>query len=134
MPTSRASATPRLEVADRARGLAHGDFGGRNIIVAPSDGIDWRVTALLDWEQAFVGATLWDVGSLFRYAHRYAAGFRDGFELGYRASGGTLPDDWYTASRLLDATRVVDILSAERDLGTVFAECREAMTAPLSEA
>jgi aminoglycoside phosphotransferase (APT) family kinase protein len=127
------TAASRLVSADRARGLAHGDFGGRNVIVAPAGGDDWRVAALLDWEQSFVGATLWDVGSLFRYARRYTATFRDRFALGYRDAGGALTDDWYVTARLLDATRVVGILSAGRELPTVFAECREAIEALVSE-
>jgi aminoglycoside phosphotransferase (APT) family kinase protein len=119
------AAASRLGDADRMRGLAHGDFGGRNVIVSPTDDGAWRVAALLDWEHAFTGATLWDIGSLFRYAHRYSTTFRDRFELGYRSAGGKLPDDWYQCATLLDATRLIGILSEERDLPSVFAECRD---------
>jgi aminoglycoside/choline kinase family phosphotransferase len=123
----------RLEDAERTRGLAHGDFGGRNIIVSLSDAGVWRIAGLLDWEHSFTGATLWDVGSLFRYTHRYSATFRDRFERGYREAGGTLAHDWHRVARLLDATRLVTILSEERDLPTVFAECRELIAALVVE-
>jgi hypothetical protein len=61
---------------------------------------------------------------LFRYGQRYDEDFRARFETGYRAGGGTLPDEWWRLSRLLDATRLVGILSGDRDLPTVFDDCR----------
>ncbi len=128
-----AAAADRLAAADRAHGLAHGDFGGRNIIVVPAENERWRIVALLDWEQAFAGATLWDVGSLFRYTERYSDRFRERFERGYRDAGGALARDWYRTARLLDATRVVAILDEDRDLPTVFAECRDLVAALVTE-
>jgi aminoglycoside phosphotransferase (APT) family kinase protein len=122
-----------LDDTDRTRGLAHGDLGGRNIIVAPTGDGAWRVAALLDWEHAFAGAMLWDVGSLFRYARRYSSTFRDRFALAYRRAGGALPDDWHRLARLLDATRVVRIVSEERDLPVVFGECRKVIEALVRE-
>ena len=88
---------------------------------------------MLDWEQAFIGATLWDIGSLFRYAHRYSPTFRERFEHGYRNAGGVLPDDWHRTARLLDATCIVGMLSETRELPTVFAECRELTEALVQE-
>jgi aminoglycoside phosphotransferase (APT) family kinase protein len=122
---------PRLEEADRTHRLAHGDFGGRNILVtaSPGGGSEWRIAALLDWEQAFAGATLWDVGSFFRYTRRYTADFRERFAIGYREVGGTLAHDWHVMARLLDGTRLVAILSEARDLPIVFDECRELILA-----
>ncbi len=86
--------------------------------------LTWQVSGLLDREAAACGATLWDVGSLFRYSHRYGVEFREGFARGYRAAGGTLPEDWWRTARLLDATRLVAILDGEALLTEVFAECR----------
>lgn len=126
------TAASRLEDSDCRRGLVHGDFGARNVVVAPTDGA-WRVAALLDWEHAFTGATLWDIGSLFRYARRYSSTFRDRLELGYRSAGGVLPGDRYRIARLLDATRLVGILSEERDLPSVFGECRDLIDALMRE-
>jgi hypothetical protein len=54
-------------------------------------------------------------------------------EVGYRNAGGVLPDDWYRVARLFDATRLVGILSQEGDLPGVFAECRELVSALVSE-
>jgi hypothetical protein len=54
-------------------------------------------------------------------------------ELGYRAAGGALPDDWYQMARLLVASRVVGILDEERELPVVFTECRELIAALIEE-
>jgi hypothetical protein len=68
---------------------------------------------------------LWDVGSLFRYPHRYSEEFRALFAEGYGAAGGSLSPDWYMAARTVDSVRLVSILSEERELLGVFAECIE---------
>jgi aminoglycoside phosphotransferase (APT) family kinase protein len=123
----------RLCELDRAAILVHGDLGWRNILVAPAEGGSWRISGLIDWEAAFSGSQLWDVGSLFRYSRRYTETFRQGFERGYRDAGGALPEDWLRTARLLDATRQVETLNEERELPVVFAECRELIEAMLTE-
>jgi len=110
---------------DRHRSLVHGDFGGRNVIVRLTDEGTWDVGGILDWEAATIASPMWDVGSLFRYAPRYSADFRASFAHGYRAGGGRLPDEWWRLSRLVDVTRVVRILSEERELPSVFDDCRD---------
>ena len=116
---------PRLCALDRTAGLVHGDLGGRNILVVPLNDGGWRISGLIDWEYAFSGAALWDVGSLFRYSRRYTETFRQRFARGYRHAGAILPDDWWRTSRLLDAIRVIEIFAEEDDLPVVFEECRE---------
>jgi aminoglycoside phosphotransferase (APT) family kinase protein len=123
----------RLVTLDRDARLVHGDVGGRNILVAPDDDGNWRVTGLIDWEAAFSGSALWDVGRLFRYARRYTEDFRQRFERSYRKAGGSLPEDWRRTARLLDSTRLVAILNEERSLPVVFAECRELIEAIIVE-
>ena len=110
---------------EHGRGLVHGDLGGRNLLVKPTSRNEWEISGVIDWETAAAGSALWDVGSLFRYSRRYSPDFREFFEQGYRAGGGELPPDWWRIARLLDATRLVAILSEERKLPGVFAECRE---------
>jgi aminoglycoside phosphotransferase (APT) family kinase protein len=85
----------------------HGDFGGRNVIVAPS--LD-RIAGVIDWEAATTGSPLADIGSLFRYAKHFDDAFRASFE---RAHGG-LSGDWYPRARLLDAAWMVEALSEDR--------------------
>jgi aminoglycoside phosphotransferase (APT) family kinase protein len=122
-----------LSALDHAVCLVHGDLGARNILVAPAEDGDWRVSGLIDWEAAFSGSALWDVGSLFRYSKRYSETFRQRFERSYRDAGGTLPEDWFRTARLLDSTRLVEIFNEERELPVVFAECRELLEAVVAE-
>jgi len=117
--------TPRLRDVDVGPVLVHGDFGGRNIIVRQTVSAAWIPTGVLDWESAHVGSALWDVGSLFRYWRRYDEEFRAAFARRYRAVGGSLPDEWWRLSRALDITRLVTILDEERELPSVFFDCRE---------
>jgi aminoglycoside phosphotransferase (APT) family kinase protein len=105
--------------------FVHGDLGGRNILVAPDSDNASYIAGLLDWEEAFHGWPLWDVGSLFRYPRRFGDAFRRDFESGYRAGGGHLPKDWWTAARWLDATRQLATLDEEKERPVVFEECRE---------
>lgn len=127
-----AAAEPLLRSREHAPVLLHGDFGGRNLLVGAAAPGRWEVRAVLDWETAAYGAALWDVGSLFRYSRRYSPEFRGRFARGCRAAGGELGGGWWQAAKLLDATRLVDILSEERELPTVFAECRDLVAAILS--
>jgi hypothetical protein len=128
-----ADAAPRLVALDRPAALVHGDFGGRNVIVRDVGGGRWAPVGVLDWETAAVGSRLWDVGSLFRYPRRYGPAFRAAFADGYRSAGGSLPADWWAAARLLDATRLVALLAAPRELPTVFADCRDLIATLVAE-
>jgi aminoglycoside phosphotransferase (APT) family kinase protein len=123
----------RLRALDHIACLVHGDLGGRNILVAPAEDGGWRISGLIDWEAAFSGSALWDVGSFFRYPKRYSETVRQRFEQGYRDAGGALPEDWLRTARLLDSTRLVEVLNEERELPTVFAECRELLETVVAE-
>ncbi len=113
--------------------LVHGDLGGRNILVAPAEDGGWRVSGLIDWEKAFAGSPLWDVGRLFRYPNRYSGAFRQRFEQSYCEAGGSLPEDWWRNVRLLDSTRLVAILNGEQELPLVFTECHELIEAVVAD-
>jgi aminoglycoside phosphotransferase (APT) family kinase protein len=114
----------RLCALDRTAGLVHGDLGGRNILVAPLHDGGWRISGLIDWENAFSGSVFWDIGSLFRYSRRYTEAFRQRFAQSYRDGGATLPEDWWQSSRLLDAIRSIEIFDGDVDLPILFEECR----------
>lgn len=53
---------------------------------------------------------------------------------GYRAAGGALPADWHLVSRLLDATRLVEIVDRAEDLPAVFRECQDLIETLVNEA
>ncbi|MFI5277687.1 MAG: phosphotransferase family protein, partial [Ktedonobacterales bacterium] len=58
------------------RALIHADYKDGNILVR-RDPDGWRVTAVLDWEFAFVGPSIFDLGSLLRREATLPPGFAD---------------------------------------------------------
>lgn len=108
--------------------LSHGDLGLRNLLVqpaVPAVGERWRISGVIDWEATTTGSPLLDLGSLFRYTHRYSPSWIAAFERGYREEEGSLPDDWMYLARLLDATWLVDTLDEPRELPGVYADCKQ---------
>ena len=73
--------------------LVHNDFGTRNILVRQENG-KWVVAAILDWELAFSGSPLLDVGHFLRYERSGAPLSEPHFSHGFVEHGGQLPDNW----------------------------------------
>ncbi|MEU3691857.1 phosphotransferase [Streptomyces narbonensis] len=96
------------------RSLVHCDFNPKNLLVKRRAG-RWEVAAVLDWELAFSGSPLFDVGNMLRFAHEYPPAFATGFIEGFRAGNGRLPGDWLRISRTLDLFAIADILTAPPD-------------------
>ncbi|MFI5619638.1 phosphotransferase [Streptomyces sp. NPDC051567] len=94
--------------------LVHGDFNPKNVLVQRRAG-QWAVAAVLDWELAFSGSPLFDVGNMLRFAHEYPPAFTRGFVDGFRGGNGRLPADWRRLSRTLDLFALADILTAPPD-------------------
>ncbi|MFD9572457.1 phosphotransferase [Streptomyces sp. NPDC059982] len=111
-------------VADE-RCLVHCDFNPKNLLVERRAG-RWEVAAVLDWELAFSGSPLFDVGNMLRFAHEYPPAFTAGFVEGFRAGSGRLPADWLRTSRTLDLFALADILTAPPD-PAYFARARTAL-------
>src|SRR6185437_5269651 len=85
---------------------ALGRAAGRALAAIGADG---SVAAVLDWEFAFSGSPLNDVGNMLRFEQPpgFAAGFADGF----RDGGGELPPDWREISAALDLAALADLLT-----------------------
>ncbi|WP_329625276.1 phosphotransferase family protein [Streptomyces sp. NBC_01255] len=107
------------------RSLVHCDFNPKNLLVERRAG-RWEVAAVLDWELAFSGSPLFDVGNMLRFAHEYPPAFATGFVEGFRAGSGRLPGDWLRISRTLDLFALADILTAPPD-PAYFARTRTAL-------
>jgi len=100
------------------RSLIHADYKDGNILVQREpDG--WRVTAVLDWEFAFVGASVFDLGSLLRRETTLPPGFAAACVAAYRAHGGFAPPGWRRMTLLMDLINLCDFLNG--------ADLREAM-------
>ncbi|MEU6663077.1 phosphotransferase [Streptomyces sp. NPDC046821] len=107
------------------RSLVHCDFNPKNLLVERRAG-RWEVAAVLDWELAFSGSPLFDVGNMLRFSHEYPPAFAAGFVDGFRGGNGRLPDDWLRISRTLDLFALADILTAPPD-PAYFARARAAL-------
>jgi fructokinase len=77
---------------------------------------------VLDWEFAFAGPPLVDIGLFLRAGEALPAGFREAFAAGYRAAGGDLPSEWLHLSRLVDVISQVTFLNDPRDRPRLIAE------------
>jgi aminoglycoside phosphotransferase (APT) family kinase protein len=74
--------------------LVHGDFNSPNIFVRHERG-SWRVAAILDWEFAFAGSILCDIGNMLRYERPTQSRYEPHFSRGLLDEGWRAPDDWF---------------------------------------
>ena len=90
--------------------LVHNDFGNRNILVRQENG-KCVVAAVLDWEFAFSGSPLLDVGHFLRYERRSAPLREPHFSQGFVEHGGQLPDNWREIARVIDLSGLIECLT-----------------------
>ena len=109
-----AAADPLAREAGGARQLVHSDYNGKNLL-AVAHGGRWSISAVLDWEFAFSGSPLTDVGNMLRFRDAHPPGFADGFVAGYRDAGGRLPPRWREISQALDLYALFDFLTRPPD-------------------
>jgi aminoglycoside phosphotransferase (APT) family kinase protein len=102
----------RLAELDGHCQLVHCDFGPRNILVREIQH-QWQVVAVLDWEFAFSGSPLIDVGHFLRYETRTRPLREPHFSAGFLEHGGKLPEDWWQLARVIDLTALCDLLTRE---------------------
>lgn len=84
--------------------LVHADFNPKNLLVDPATG---GVTGVLDWEFAYAGAPLGDLGNLLRFETdpvfvAAAAGT-------YTDRAPDVPPDWLEVARALDLYALLDL-------------------------
>jgi aminoglycoside phosphotransferase (APT) family kinase protein len=110
-----------LQELDGRYSLVHADYKRSNLLLARA-GESWAVTAVLDWEFAFAGPPLVDVGLFLRAGDALPSGFREAFAAGYREAGGVLPAEWLRLSRLVDLLSQITFLNDSRDRPRIVAE------------
>ncbi|WP_025844643.1 phosphotransferase family protein [Paenibacillus ehimensis] len=103
-----------LEEQPKVYALIHSDFNGRNVLLAPDGSGGYEVTAVLDWEFAFAGPPLVDIGNMLRYEPP-GSEFGRHFIRGYVQEGGALPERWELKSRLADLIALLDLLNGAAD-------------------
>jgi aminoglycoside phosphotransferase (APT) family kinase protein len=109
-----AAADPLVGAVADARQLVHSDYNGKNLL-AVAHGGRWSISAVLDWEFAFSGSPLTDIGNMLRFRDAHPPGFADGFVAGYRDAGGPLPPGWRETSQALDLYALFDFLTRPPD-------------------
>jgi aminoglycoside phosphotransferase (APT) family kinase protein len=105
-----AEAGPLAAAAAGSSQLVHADYNAKNLLAVRRSG-RWSVTAVLDWEFAFSGSPLVDIGNMLRFSDRYPPGFAGGFIASYREAGGLLPAGWRKISEALDLYALADFLT-----------------------
>ena len=112
--------------------LVHCDFGGSNILVRRESG-RWIVAAVLDWEFAFSGPQIVDIGNLQRPPLGRRAAFSDAFIRSFAAHGGALPEDWRRLASFVDMLAWVDFLNRPDPGARRIADSRKVIEATLSD-
>jgi len=92
--------------------LVHGDFNSPNILVREHHG-SWRVAAILDWEFAFAGPLLCDVGNMLRYERPDQPRYEPHFSRGLLDGGWRAPADWFLRARLADLPALCELLTRD---------------------
>jgi aminoglycoside phosphotransferase (APT) family kinase protein len=124
--------TTRLPELEDECSLVHSDFGSKNVLLNEENG-EWVVAAVIDWEFAFSGSPLLDVGHFLRY-ERSARPLREPFfSRAFTEHGGDLPEDWRNIVRVIDLTGSVEYLTREVLPADVEAEIIELIQATLDE-
>ncbi len=107
-----------LQVTAGSRSLVHADFGGSNLLARKERG-HFCIAAVLDWEFAFVGSSLFDLGNLFRYEWLLPGEFEAACLQGYVHHGGILPPDWKKIAKLFDLINICTFLQTPEPRGSL---------------
>src|SRR5258708_617604 len=114
-----------LSAIEDVASLVHADYKGINILVRQSSKPvgqvvkEWDVAAVLDWEFAFAGTPLFDIGNMLRYSHLYSPEFEKFFICGFLEHGGHLPANWKKIIKIIDLVNLLDFLNYPVPRGTM---------------
>jgi len=124
---------PAMDPLGEERRLVHSDFGSPNLLVDRQVGGDgrWRVSGVIDWEFAFSGPPLVDVGHMLRYERRARPLAEPWFSQGFLAGGGTLPPGWRDLARAFDLMALCEILSRPELPDSILPELVELIAATI---
>jgi aminoglycoside phosphotransferase (APT) family kinase protein len=122
----------RLAELDGDPRLVHADLSSTNVLVRCVDG-RWRVAGVIDWELAFAGSPMWDVGSFVRYDRRARPRLEPHFSRGCREGGLELPAGWRALARMVDLASLLDALTHDPLPESVSAELVELVRATVDD-
>ncbi len=101
---------PLLDTMSQRATLTHADFNPPNILMSQTND-SWRGAAVIDWEFAWSGPPLYDIGIMLRDSQRLPPDFAERLIAGFADHGGALPDRWLRIARLLDLINLCDFLA-----------------------
>jgi Ser/Thr protein kinase RdoA (MazF antagonist) len=85
---------PNLHEPSMTHQLCHSDFNQKNFLIRRNANGRYELAAVLDWEFAFSGSGVIDIGNLLRFEHESPAVESSWFADAYRAAGGHLDKIW----------------------------------------
>ncbi len=110
------------EIAGSAS-LVHSDFQASNILIRQA-AASWAIAAVLDWEWAHSGSSLFDIGILLRRYKQLPSSFEPHFIEGFLSQGETLPYAWKKITRIIDLVNLCDFLNGPDRGGTMFEDVK----------
>jgi aminoglycoside phosphotransferase (APT) family kinase protein len=111
------------DIPPQAR-LVHADYKGQNLLMRLANA-RWQMAAVLDWEFAFAGTPLIDIGIALRFLDQLPAIYSDNLIRGFTENGGILPATWKPISKLLDLINLCDFLNSPEPRPILTAQMRE---------
>jgi aminoglycoside phosphotransferase (APT) family kinase protein len=100
--------------------LCHSDFNQKNLLIQRNASGRHQVTAVLDWEFAFSGSSVIDIGNLLRFEHESPAVESSWFADAYRAAGGHLDKAWREQALFADLLAQCAFLINHEELPNTF--------------
>ncbi len=91
--------------------LVHADANPKNVLLRRSER-GWALAAVLDWEFAFAGSNLMDLGNLLRFEPRGGSPFMEGVVRGW---GEPLPPDALSVARTLDVFSLCGFVASDQN-------------------
>lgn len=89
--------------------LTHSDYDPSNMLVKRINN-KWKIVAVLDWEFAYAGTYLLDLGLMLRYSHKLPDCYEREFIGGIETSGAVLPLEWKKQAKLMDLLCLLQLI------------------------
>jgi aminoglycoside phosphotransferase (APT) family kinase protein len=111
---------PDLHEPSMTHQLCHSDFNQKNFLVRRNPNGRHQLAAVLDWEFAFSGSSVIDIGNLLRFEHESPAVESSWFADAYRAAGGHLDKAWREQAFFADLLAQCTFLINPEELPNTF--------------
>ncbi len=111
---------PDLHEPSMTHQLCHSDFNQKNFLIRRNANGRHQLAAVLDWEFAFSGSSVIDIGNLLRFEHESSAVESAWFADAYRSAGGHLDKAWKEQSLFADLLAQCAFLINPEELPNTF--------------